>query len=347
MNENIDIAIIGAATPVGEALLEQLVTRHFPVKELIPLAFDTDDDDTDDYEDIDSNTTVPFGDKHLQIQNIAAFNFSNVALVFLCQVDDSYQPVVDRILDAGCRIIEIGSNLQNAPAVIADVNSDGDLLSQNQHIRSASGLGVVLTQLLKPVNDALGINALNYTALQSVSDKGKAGIDELAMQTTSLLNTRPIKAAVFKQQISFNVMPDDSEINTTGYTRRELDLIEELKYFLLDSRSSDSSIVGSMVHVPVFYGVSVDVHLELNTETDLHSIEKLLAQCSSLEIKPIDEIISPVSHAAEMDKIFINRIRLDPQDPKRLNFWCVTDTIKSGCAINGVQIAEILVKHHL
>ena len=340
MNEKLDIAIVGAATPVGEALLEQLLIRNFPIEKLIPLAFENDTDE-------DSDSTVQFGDKHVHIQNIASFNFANVRLVFLCQVDESYQPVVDRILDAGCRIIEIGSNLQNATAVIADVNSDEDVLNQNQHIRSASGLGVVLAQVLKPINDELGIKSLHFTALQSVSDKGKAGIDELAMQTTSLLNTRPIKSSVFKQQISFNVMPDDSDINVTGYTRRERDLIDELEYFLFDNGSTNTSILGSMVHIPVFYGVSVDMYLELNSETDLHSIKKLISSCSSVEIKPIDEIISPVSHAAEMDKIFINRIRQDPQDPKRLNFWCVTDTIKSGSAINGVQIAEILVKHHL
>ena len=339
MSDNLEIAIVGAATPIGEAVLEQLGERDFAVGKLIPLALDEDGDD-------DTDVTIEFASKHLHVQNIAAFNFSSVQLVFLCQLDDSYQPIVDRILDAGCRIIEIGSNLQNAPAVIAGVNSD-DELKDNQHIRSASGLGVVLSQVLKPINDKFGIKSLNFTALQSVSDKGKAGIDELAMQTTSLLNTRPIKASVFKEQISFNVMPDDSDINSSGYTRRELDLMDELRYFLFKNTDTNSSVSGSMIFIPVFYGVSTDVTFELSSETDLQSIEKLISECSGVEIKPVDEIITPVSHAAEMDKIFINRLRQDPHDPKRLNFWCVTDTIKSGSAINGVHLAEILVKHHL
>lgn len=340
MSENLEIAIVGAATPVGEAVLEQLGKSDVSVSKLIPLALDDNGDD-------DTDVTIEFDSKHLHVQNIAAFNFSTVQLVFLCQVGDSYQPIVDRILDAGCRIIEIGSNLQNAPAIIATVNSDDESLKDNQHIRSASALGVVLSQILKPINDKFGIKSLNFTALQSVSDKGKAGIDELAMQTTSLLNTKPIKASVFKQQISFNVMPDDSDINTTGYTRLELDLMDELRYFLFTNTDSTSSVTGSMIFIPVFYGVSTDVTFELSSETDLQSIEKLISECSGVEIKPVDEIITPVSHAAEMDKIFINRLRQDPHDPKRLNFWCVTDTIKSGSAINGVHLAEILVKHHL
>lgn len=341
MSDNLEIAIMGATTPIGEAVLGQLAECKFAIDKLIPLAFDNEMDMDD------ANTTIRFASKNVHIQNIAEFNFTNVSLVFLCQVDESFQPIVDRILDAGCRIIEIGSNLQNAPAVIANVNSDDEFLKDNQHIRSASGLGVVLSQLLKPISDEYGIKAINFTAMQSVSDKGKAGIDELAMQTTSLLNTRPIEASIFKQQISFNVMPDDSDINVTGYTRRELDLMDELRYFLFDKSNSGASVVGSMVHIPVFYGVSTDVHLELNSDAEVGRVTELISGCSGVEVKPVDEIITPVSHAAEMDKIFVNRLRLDPHDLKRLNFWCVTDTIKSGSAINGVHLAEILVKHHL
>jgi len=336
MTKQLDIAVIGSTTPIGEALLEQLALRHFPIGNLIPLAFDEDTD-----------TTVEFTDKHLHIQSIASFNFSNVALVFLCQLDDSYQAVVDRILDAGCRIIELGSNLQNAPVAVADINTNDELLNQSLHTRSASGLAVVLSHLLAPVHNSKGIKALHFTALNSVSDRGKAGIDELAMQTTSLLNTRPIKPAVFKKQIAFNVMSDDSDINATGFTRLEWDIIDELKLVFLDNTESSVSIMPSFIHIPVFYGVSVDVHLELTQAMDVAEFEQMISSNSNVELKSVDDLITPVSHAAEMDKIFVNRVRQDLADPKRLNFWCVTDTIKSGSAINGVQIAEILVKHHL
>ena len=336
MDHNLDIAIIGATTPVGEALLEQLSLRDFPVGKLIPLAFD---DDTD--------TTIEFADSHLHVQNIATFNFSHVKLVFLCQLDNSYHASVDRILDAGCRIIEMGSNLQNAPVVVADVVSDEAEIGESQHIRSASGLGVVLAQLLASVHTKVGIKEVNFTAMQSVSDKGKAGIDELAVQTTSLLNTRPIKPSVFKKQIAFNVMTDDSDINATGFSVNELDLMDELKQVLTESGASDVSVLASLVHIPVFYGDCVDVHLELDSEMDLDSFEEAISINPNVELKSVDDLITPVSHAAEMDKIFLNRIRKDLSDSRRFNFWCVTDSIKSGSAINGVQIAEILVKHHL
>ena len=336
MTNSFSIAIIGASSPIGEAVLEQLAEREFPLTELIPLGFD------DDLE-----LTVSFANKQLHLQNIASFNFSKVQLVFLCQLDESQQAIINRILDAGCRIIEVGSNLQNAPVVVAGVNSDNTDLLQQQHLRSASGLAVVLTQLLKPVQEQWGIQSLHFTALQSVSDKGKAGIDELAMQTTHLLNTRPIKPAAFKQQIAFNVMADDSEINATGFTHRELDIRTELQNLLFSISDSTVSLMPSLLHVPVFYGVAVDVYLQLKTEVNLNDFESTLTATEKAELKFIDDIISPVSHAAEMDNIFINRVRQDLTDSSQVSFWCVTDTIRSGSAINSVQIAEILVKHHL
>jgi len=336
MSNKIDIAIIGATSPIGEAVLEQLKLRDFPVENLIPLDFEGDED-----------TTVEFAGKNIHVKNIAEFNFTKVSLVFLCQLDQSYQPMVDRILDANCRLVEIGSNLQNAPTVVADINADDDLLKQNQHIRSASGLAVVLSQLLHQINNNVSIKSLHFTALNSVSDKGKAGIDELAMQTTSLLNTRPIKPSVFRKQIAFNVMTDDGDVNTTGFTTNELDIVDELQTLLFVGNDSNVSVMPTFIHIPVFYGVSTDVHLELDNEMDIAVFESLLSANSNVEIKTEDDLITPVSHAAEMDKIFINRIRQDLHNPRLINFWCVTDTIKSGSAINGVQIAEILVKHHL
>lgn len=340
MSELIDVAVIGSTGPVGEALLQQFADRNFPINQLIPLSFDDNSDDAAD-------STIEFAGKNIHTQNIAEFNFSRVKLVFLCQADDSYIAIVDRILDANCKLIELGSNLLNAPAIVAGINSDPGIFNENQHIRSASGLAVVLTQLLKQLSDEQGIKALNFTALQSVSEKGKAGIDELAMQTTNLLNTRPINPGVFKKQIAFNVMTDDGDINATGFTSGELDIINELQDLLFSSTGGITSVMPSFIYVPVFYGVSVDIHIELENEIDIGTFEAIISEHANVALNTVDEFITPVSHAAEMDRIFINRLRQDLNHPRQLNFWCVTDTIKSGSAINGVQIGEILVKHHL
>ena len=43
------------------------------------------------------------------------------------------------------------------------------------------------------------------------------------------------------------------------------------------------------------------------------------------------------------DEVFIGRVRQDITDPCGLSFWCVSDQIRKGAALNAVQIAELLL----
>ena len=45
--------------------------------------------------------------------------------------------------------------------------------------------------------------------------------------------------------------------------------------------------------------------------------------------------------------MYISRIRRDPTITNGLNFWCVSDNLRKGAALNTVQIAEILIKDYL
>jgi len=56
--------------------------------------------------------------------------------------------------------------------------------------------------------------------------------------------------------------------------------------------------------------------------------------------------ITPADCAGE-DAVFVSRIRRDPTVEHGLSFWCVSDNLRKGAALNAVQIAEILVKEHL
>ena len=43
------------------------------------------------------------------------------------------------------------------------------------------------------------------------------------------------------------------------------------------------------------------------------------------------------------DDCFVGRIREDLSYPNALNFWVVGDQLRKGAALNGVQIAELLI----
>jgi aspartate-semialdehyde dehydrogenase len=51
--------------------------------------------------------------------------------------------------------------------------------------------------------------------------------------------------------------------------------------------------------------------------------------------------------AAGEDATYISRIREDATVENGLNFWCVSDNLRKGAALNAVQIAEVLVNRKL
>ncbi len=51
--------------------------------------------------------------------------------------------------------------------------------------------------------------------------------------------------------------------------------------------------------------------------------------------------------AAGEDATYISRIREDATIENGLNFWCVSDNLRKGAALNTVQIAEVLVNRKL
>jgi aspartate-semialdehyde dehydrogenase len=56
--------------------------------------------------------------------------------------------------------------------------------------------------------------------------------------------------------------------------------------------------------------------------------------------------VTPKESAGE-DAVYVSRIRKDPTIENGLVFWCVSDNLRKGAALNSVQIAEELVRRGL
>jgi len=56
--------------------------------------------------------------------------------------------------------------------------------------------------------------------------------------------------------------------------------------------------------------------------------------------------VTPIEAAGE-DAVFISRIRRDPTAKNGLVFWCVSDNLRKGAALNSVQIAELVLEQGL
>jgi aspartate-semialdehyde dehydrogenase len=234
------------------------------------------------------------------------------------------------------------------PLVVPEVNPEAITQYKTHGIIANPNCSTIqMLVALKPIYDAVGIERINVCTYQAVSGTGKKAIEELARQTTDLLNGKPVTSEVYPKQIAFNVIPQIDTFQDNGYTKEEMKMVWETQKILAD----DSILVNpTAVRVPVFFGHSEAVHIETREKITAGRAKQLLKNAPG--VKVIDEWLpggypTAVTEASGNDPVYVGRIREDISHPRGLDIWVVSDNVRKGAALNSVQIAEELVKNNL
>jgi len=336
----IDIAVVGATGVVGEAMLEILAERKFPVGKVHALASERS-----------VGKTVMFGNKPLAVSDLAEFDFSQCKIGLFsagASVSDVYAPKASA---AGCVVIDNTSRFRyddEVPLVVPEVNPEKIAeYAQSGIIANPNCSTIQLVVALKPIYDAVGIKRINVATYQSVSGAGRSAVKELARQTSELLSGRPLEIAGDAKQIAFNAVPHIDEFLDNGYTREEMKLVWETRKILDDD---SIAINPTAVRIPVFFGHSEAVHIETETKISARDVCELLRNAAGVELMDGTEAgqyPTAVTESAGNDPVYVGRVREDISHASGINLWIVSDNIRKGAALNSVQIAEILAKNHL
>ena len=340
MTKTVDVAVVGATGAVGEAMIEILEQRGFPVGTLYPLASSRS-----------AGKTVRFRGKSITVLDLAEFDFSQVQIGLFSaggSVSGEYAP---KAAAAGCVVIDNTSHFrrdEDIPLVVPEVNPHAIAgYTQRGIIANPNCSTIQMLVALKPIYDAVGIERINVATYQAVSGTGKEAIEELAKQTAKLLNGQGAEAEVYPKQIAFNALPHIDTFQDNGYTREEMKMVwETCKIFEDDS----IQVNPTCVRIPVFFGHSEAVHIETRDKLSAEDARKLLANAPGVEV--MDErkdggYPTPVTEAAGNDPVYVGRIREDISHPRGLDLWVVSDNVRKGAALNSVQIAEVLIRDYL
>ena len=336
----INLALVGAGGPVGEAVIALLEAREVPIDKLFPLA-----------EPGATGHKVGFRGKYLTVQELAGFDFSQVQAALFAVTPEVAEEYAPQAAAAGCVVVDLSGRFageEDVPLVMPELNPSAIAdYSQRNIIASPGSATVLLWTALKPLYDAVGIERINVVALQAVSEDGKGAIDELASQTVALLNMRETHNEIYPKRIAFNVLPQVGDVEASGYTRGEMKLLWESQKLLADSAMV---VNATAVCVPVFHGHSLVVHMETSAKLDARQARALLEAAPGVAVVDSPErdgYPTAVTEAAGSDDVFVGRIREDISHPRGLDLWVVADNIRRGSALNGVQILEILVKEYM
>ncbi|EIE5806689.1 aspartate-semialdehyde dehydrogenase [Salmonella enterica] len=336
MSEGWNIAILGATGAVGEALLETLAERQFPVGEIYALARHES-----------AGEHLRFGGKSVIVQDAADFDWTQAQLAFFVAGAEASAAWIDDATNAGCLVIDFSGLFAlepDVPLVVPEVNPYvlADYRNRNV-IAVADSLTSQLLAALKPLIDQGGLSRIAVTSMLSASAQGKKAVDALAGQSAKLLNGIPIdEDDFFGRQLAFNMLPllPDRE----GSVRQERRIVDEVRKILQDD---GVMISASVVQSPVFYGHAQMVSFEALRPLAAEEAREAFSRGEDIVLSEETDYPTQVGDASGNPQLSIGCVHNDYGMPEQIQFWSVADNVRFGGALMAVKIAEKLVQEYL
>lgn len=334
------VAVVGATGNVGREMLTILAEREFPMDEVAAVASSRS-----------TGSEVELGDtgKMLKVKNLEHFDFSEWDIALFAVGSEATKTYAPKAAKAGCVVIDNSSLFRtdpDVPLIVPEVNPEAINGYKKKNIIANPNCSTAqLMVALKPLHDAAVIKRVVVSTYQSVSGAGKEGMDELFEQTRAIFVNDPKENRKFTKQIAFNVIPHIDVFLEDGSTKEEWKMVVETKK-ILDPKIK---LFATCVRVPVFVGHSEAVNVELENELSAEEAREILRTAPGLMVVDKREdggYVTPVECVGE-SATYISRLRDDPTVDNGLSFWCVSDNLRKGAALNAVQIAELLGRTHL
>ena len=332
------VAVVGATGNVGREMLNILAERQFPADQVIALASSRS-----------IGTEVSYGDKTLKCKQLDHYDFADTDICLMSAGGDTSKEWSPRIGAQKCVVIDNSSAFrydQDVPLIVPEVNADAVVGFTKKYIIANPNCSTAqLVVALKPLHDFATITRVVVSTYQSVSGAGKEGMDELDRQTKSLYSLGDVQVKKFPKRIAFNLIPQIDVFMEDGYTKEEWKMMVETKK-ILDPKIK---LTATCVRVPVFISHSEAVNVEFERPISVEEARKILRAAPGVLVIDKHEpggYITPHEAAGE-DATYISRIREDATVENGLTFWCVSDNLRKGAALNAIQIAETLINRKL
>ncbi|WP_123040096.1 aspartate-semialdehyde dehydrogenase [Cohnella candidum] len=334
-----NVAVVGATGAVGEQILRLLAERDFPIQSLKLLSSARS-----------AGTKIPFKGQELTVEEATPESFEGVEIALFSAGGDVSRALIPHAVRHGAVCIDNTNAYRmdpETPLVVPEVNID-KISGHKGIIANPNCSTIQMVAALKPLYDRFGISRIIVSTYQAVSGAGAKAINEMLRQSREVLNGNeanpdilPVGSLPVKHQIAFNVIPQIDKFQDNGFTLEEMKMIKETKKIMGDD---SIEVTATCVRVPVVYGHSESVYVELKEEFDIGEVKALLADAPGVTLvdDPENQRYPLATDAAGRNDVFVGRVRRDLSNPRALNLWIVSDNLLKGAAWNAVQIAEYI-----
>lgn len=330
-----NVAIVGASGAVGQEFLKVLAQRNFPIDKLF--LFGSSRSAGTEYEFRGERYTV----KELKHGD----DFKGIDIAFTSAGAGISKEFEKDITKFGAIMIDNSSAFRmdaDVPLVVPEVNAADAKNRPRGVIANPNCTTIQMVVALKAIENLSHIKKVHVSTYQAASGAGAAAMAELELQYRQSLNNEPVTVNKFAYQLAFNVIPHIDVFTENGYTKEEMKMYNETRKIM----HSDVEVSATCVRVPSLRAHSESVWVETERPISVDEAREAFSKAEgvTLQDNPAEKLYPMPLFLSGKDDVYVGRIRKDLSNSNGLTFWCVSDQIRKGAALNAVQIAEYLIK---
>lgn len=328
------VAIVGASGAVGQEFLRVLAERNFPMTELVLFGSSRSAGKVYDYK----------GQKLTVKELKHGDDFKDFKIVFASAGASISKEFAEDITKFGAVMIDNSSAFRmdnDIPLVVPEVNAADAKDRPRGIIANPNCTTTQMVVALKAIENLSHIKRVHVSTYQAASGAGAAAMDELEVQYRQVLAGEEVTVSKFAYQLAYNLIPQIDVFTDNGYTKEEMKMYHETRKIM----HSDVEVSAMCVRVPSLRAHSESVWVETERPVSVEEAREAFLNAPGVEVidNPAEKKYPMPLFLSGKDPVYVGRIRKDLANPNGLTFWCVSDQIKKGAALNAVQIAEYLI----
>ena len=323
------IVIAGASSLIGAELKSLLEESRFAASDFRLVD-----------EDLSAGTLTEAAGEPAVIRPVEEDSFNRANLIFFTGSAQFTKTNLDLALRSGAIVIDLsGETISQSSAAIWFSNLEllhPTSAASSQKVFAVPSAPAIAAATLSLALTKFAPEHLMLVALQSASESGRKGIEELELQTSQLLSFQTVGSPIFDAQVGFNLLdrfgPQSKE--SLSFSRDRL-------------RREVAAILGApekvpavqLIQAPVFYGLAFTLAAKLATSVDSAQL-CAVAKSAGLLMNPA---CGP-SNLSVAGESFIQLATPEP-DASNPNLWWffgAADNIRLP-AFNAVKLAEKLL----
>ena len=329
-----NVAIVGVSGAVGQEFLRVLSERSLKIDRLELFASERS-----------AGKQITFCGKEYTIRQLQhGDDFRDIDVAFVSAGGSVSLEYAETITKHGAVMIDNSSAFRmhsDVPLVVPEVNAADALVRPRGIIANPNCTTIQMVVALNVIHQLSPIQRVHVATYQAASGAGARGMAELDEQIRAIGRGEEPEVKKFAYQLAYNLIPQIDVFADDNYTKEELKMYHETRKIM----HSDLQVSATCVRVPVTRAHSEAIWVETTEPLELDAVREAFRKAPGIVLQddPEDQVYPMPLFIAEKDPVYVGRLRRDLSSPKGITFWCVSDQIKKGAALNAVQIAEYLV----